>query len=73
MKYEDDIQTIYVASYGTNQPQLKKCMSVCVCNRVESGLGHLGHPGHILSGSSGPDPLYKISGSDLDSTLYHVC
>ena len=29
-------------------------------------------PGHILSGSSGPDLLSKISGSDPDSTLYHV-
>ena len=42
------------------------------CNRVETGLGHLGHPGHILSGSSGSDPLYKISRSDPDPTLYHV-
>ena len=43
--------------------------------RVETGSGHSGHlgqPGHILSGSSGSDLLYKISGSDLDSTLYHV-
>ena len=31
------------------------------------------HLGHILSGSSGPDLLYKISGSDPDSTLYHMC
>ena len=38
--------------------------------RVETGLGH---PGHILSGSSGYDPLYKISGSDLDSALDPVC
>ena len=40
-----------------------------VSTRVETGLGH---PGHILSGSSGSDPLYKISRSDPDSTLYHV-
>ena len=25
-----------------------------------------GHPGHILCGSTGSDPLYKISGSDPD-------
>ena len=31
-------------------------------------LGHPCQPGHILSGSSRPDPLYKISGSDPDST-----
>ena len=37
--------------------------------RVETGSGH---PGHILSGSSGSDPLYKLSGSDPDSTLNHV-
>ena len=49
---------------------------VHVCIRVETGLGHLGHSGHlghILSGSSGSDLLYKLSGSDPDSTLYHVC
>ena len=48
-------------------------MCVCVCTslylcfgvhaRVETGSGH---PGHIFSGSSGSDPLYKISGSDPD-------
>ena len=25
-------------------------------SRVETGSGHLGHPGHIFSGSSGFDP-----------------
>ena len=35
-------------------------------NRVETRSGHPGHPGHIFSGSSGSDPLYKISGSDPD-------
>ena len=40
--------------------------------RVETGSGHPGHPGHILSGSSGSDPLYKLSGSDPDPTLNHV-
>ena len=44
-------------------------MHMCVCVRVETGLGH---PGHILSGSSGSDRVYKISGSDLDSALDHV-
>ena len=41
--------------------------------RVETGSGHPGQPGHILSRSSGSDPFYKISGSDLDYILYHVC
>ena len=39
----------------------------CVYIRVETESGHPGHPGqpdHILSGSSGSDLLYKISGSD---------
>ena len=34
---------------------------------VETGSGHPGHPGqpgHIFSGSSGSDPVYKLSGSD---------
>ena len=44
----------------------------CVYIRVETGSGHPGHPGHILSGSSGSDPVYKLSGSDPDSTLNHV-
>ena len=39
---------------------------------VETGSGHPGHPGHpgqpghIFSGSSGSDPVYKLSGSDPD-------
>ena len=41
--------------------------------RVETGSGHPGHPGHIFSGSSRSDPDYKISGSDPDAALYHVC
>ena len=49
------------------------CVCVCVvCVRVETGLGHPGQPGHILSGSSGSDPVYKISGSDPNSVLDHV-
>ena len=39
---------------------------------VETRSGHLSQPGHILSGSSGPDSLSKISGSDPDSTMYHM-
>ena len=41
--------------------------------KVEIRLGHLGYLDHILSGSSGSNPLYKISGSDPDSALHHVC
>ena len=40
-----------------------------VYTRVETGSGHPGHPGqpgHVFAGSSGSDPLYKISGSDPD-------
>ena len=48
------------------------CVCVCVYIRVETGSGHPGQLGHILSGSRGPDPLYKISRSDPDSMLYHV-
>ena len=43
--------------------------------RVETGSGypgHLGQPCHVLSGSSGSDPVYKISGSDPDSVLNRV-
>ena len=40
-----------------------------LCIRVETGSGH---PGHILFGSCGSDPVYKISWSDLDSALDHV-
>ena len=51
------------------------CTSVCfvviikVAIRVKTGLGH---PSHVLSGSSGSDPVYKISGSDPDSTLDYM-
>ena len=43
--------------------------------RVETGLGHPdypGQPGHVLSGSSGSDTVYEISGSDPDSALDYV-
>ena len=43
--------------------------------RVETGLDHPGYPGqpsHFLSGSSGSDPVYKISRSDPDSAMDHV-
>ena len=46
-----------------------------ICDRVETGSGHLGYrgqPGHVLSGSSRSDPVYKISGSDPDSALDHM-
>ena len=39
------------------------------CTSVVTGSGHpdhLGQPGHILPGSMGSDPLYKVSGSDPD-------
>ena len=59
-----------IADDSPNSPNFPtSCM---VANRVETGSGHPGHPGHILSGSSGSDPVYKLSGSDLDSTLNHV-
>ena len=38
--------------------------------RVETRLGQ---PGHVLSGSSWSNPVYKISGSYLDSALNHMC
>ena len=41
-------------------------------SRVETGSGHPGYPGHVLSGSSGSDAIYKISKSDPDSALDHV-
>ena len=37
-----------------------------ICVSVETGSGHPGQPGHIFSGSSGSDPVYKLSGSDPD-------
>ena len=46
-----------------------------VSYRVETGSGHPGYldqPSHVLSGSSGSYSVYKISGSDLDSTLDYV-
>ena len=50
------------------------CMHVCMCIwvRVETGSGHPGQPGHVLSGSSRSDPVYKIFGSDPNSALNHV-
>ena len=33
---------------------------------VETGSGLPGQPGHIFSGSSGSDSVYKLSGSDPD-------
>ena len=40
-----------------------------ITTNVATGSGHpdhLGQPGHILPRSTESDPLYKISGSDLD-------
>ena len=43
----------------------------CVfCTSIATGSGHPDYPGqpdHILPGSTGSDPLYKISKSDPDS------
>ena len=54
----------HVASVGSESAD---CTITSI--RVETGSGH---PDHILSGSSGSDPVYKLSGSDPDSTLNHV-
>ena len=43
--------------------------------RIETKLGYLDHldqPSHILSRSSGSDPVYNISGSDTDSALDYL-
>ena len=37
------------------------CVCVCVYVRVETRSDHPGQLGYILSWTSGPDPLYKIS------------
>ena len=46
-----------------------------VANRVKTGLDHPGYPGqpgHVLSGSSRPNPVYKITGYDQDYALNHM-
>ena len=46
-----------------------------VANRVVTRSGHPGYPGqpgHILSGSSMSDPVYKISRYDPDYALNHM-
>ena len=35
-------------------------------------MGYPGKPGHVLSGPNGSDPVYEISGCDLDSALDHM-
>ena len=40
--------------------------------RVEIGSGHPGCLGHVLSRSSGSDPVYEISGCDSNSVLNHI-
>ena len=52
-------------------------MNACVCmqNRVETGLSHPGYPGQlgqVLSGSTGSDLVYKLSGSNPDCTLDNI-
>ena len=39
---------------------------------LKPGGGHLGQVGHILSRSSGSDPVYEISESDPNFTLNHM-
>ena len=49
---------------------------VYVSDWVESGFsfpGQIGHLGHVLHGSSGSGPDYRISGIDPDSLMNHVC
>ena len=50
-------------------------MYIYICIRIETGVGHPGHPdlpGHVMSGSSGSDLVYKISECAPDSALDHV-
>jgi len=50
-------------------------LMIAVGSSIATGSGHpgyLGHLGHFFYGSSGSDPLYKISGSDPDFALDHV-
>ena len=58
------------------QPTLVRFIGISkassTCTRVETGSGYLGQLGHVLFGSSGSDPVYKISKSDPDSTLDRV-
>ena len=63
------VTTPNIFPYTKNSAKSKKSKYK---TRVVTGSGYPDHPGHILSRSSGPDPLHKISGSDPDSTLYHV-
>ena len=49
---------------------------IIVYIRVKTGSGHLGYlgqPADVLTRSSKSDPVYKISGSDPDSALNHMC
>ena len=45
-----------------------KLLQITVCWLKPGG----GHPSHIMSRSSGSDPVYKMSRSDLDSALDHM-
>ena len=50
---------IYVDEYGVSN---KSSFEQCICCRVETGSGHLGYPGHILSRSSRSHLFYIILG-----------
>ena len=61
---------------GTRLVSKNQSSPQSVSIRVKSGSGHQDYPdqsGHVLSGSSGSDPVYKISESDqLDYALDQV-
>ena len=53
--------------YRDHSTRIKVLKQVGVVHdSVETGSGHPGQPGLIFSGSSGSDPVYKLSGSDRD-------
>ena len=51
-----------------NATQSSKVNPICThgMTHIQVGTGHLDH---LLSGSSGSHPLYKIFGSDIDYTI----
>ena len=58
----DTVQHMLI--FGGNQLTAAHVAKRCsIGHRVETRSGH---PGHIFSGLSGSDPLYKISRSDPD-------
>ena len=50
----------------------ENCDIKMINTRVETRLGYSGQPGRVLSGSSGSDLVYTISGSDPDFVLNHM-